>query len=183
MITDANGMPVLQPLIDDASTATFNTAFGIIGQTFKAFSGTRMTQNFRWANQAEQDAQAGMVDGDTGFRTDTGKSYRRYGNAWVFDVMRISASSGKTGPRPAGAVPILQTGRFAAPTNGSGVLPLCPFDFTFPGGVSSIQLTSGQGAAAAPVLNADTMTTASFGAIIPSAPNANVVIYWTAIGW
>lgn len=31
MITDANGMPVLQPLVDDASTATFNAAFAQIG--------------------------------------------------------------------------------------------------------------------------------------------------------
>lgn len=31
MILDANGMPVLQPLVDDASTATFNTAFAAIG--------------------------------------------------------------------------------------------------------------------------------------------------------
>lgn len=31
MITDANGMPVLQPGVDPASTATFNTAFAQIG--------------------------------------------------------------------------------------------------------------------------------------------------------
>ena len=36
MILDANGMPILQPAVDNAETATFNTAFAAIGSAIAA---------------------------------------------------------------------------------------------------------------------------------------------------
>ena len=36
MILDPNGMPILQPAVDNAETATFNTAFAAIGSAIAA---------------------------------------------------------------------------------------------------------------------------------------------------
>ena len=82
MILDANGMPILQPAVDNAETATFNTAFAAVGTAFSGFTGTRQIQSFLWADNAARTAQTGMVAGDEGYQTDTDTAYRYDGTAW-----------------------------------------------------------------------------------------------------
>ena len=83
MILDANGMPILQPAVDNAETATFNTAFAAVGTAFSGFTGTRQIQTFVWADNAARTAQTGMTAGDEGYQTDTDTVYRYDGAAWV----------------------------------------------------------------------------------------------------
>jgi len=83
MILDPNGMPILQPTIDNAETATFNTAFAAVGTAFSGFTGTRQIQTFVWADNAARTAQTGMTAGDEGYQTDTDTAYRYDGTAWV----------------------------------------------------------------------------------------------------
>ena len=82
MILDANGMPILQPAVDNAETATFNTAFAAVGTAFSGFTGTRQIQTFVWADNAARTAQTGMGAGDEGYQTDTDTAYRYDGAAW-----------------------------------------------------------------------------------------------------
>ena len=79
MITDANGMPVLQPLVDDASTATFNAAFAQIGTVI----GSQDIKSYKWANASARNAQAGMSEGDLGYQRDSKFVYVYSGTAWV----------------------------------------------------------------------------------------------------
>ena len=76
MILDPNGMPILQPTVDNAETATFNDAFAAIGNT-------RQIKTYKWADNAARTAQTGMVAGDEGYQTDTDTAYRYDGTAWV----------------------------------------------------------------------------------------------------
>lgn len=70
MILDGNGMPVLQPLVDNASTATFNTAFAAIG--------TKTSANYKATSpsvgsQAERDSIfPSPVQGNRVYRRDVG---------------------------------------------------------------------------------------------------------------
>ena len=82
MILDANGMPILQPAVDNAETATFNTAFAAVGTAFSGFTGTREIQTFVWADNAARTAQTGMTAGDEGYQTDTDTVYRYDGTSW-----------------------------------------------------------------------------------------------------
>lgn len=79
MQTDANGMPVLEPLVDPASTATFNTAFGLIAGGVDQM---RPIRSFKWANAAARNAQTGMTEGDIGDQADTNEVWRYSGSAW-----------------------------------------------------------------------------------------------------
>lgn len=74
-------MPVLQPLVDDANTATFNTAFAMIG-TATANLSNHEGYTYRWANDAERLAQAGMRDGDEGYQVSSGFYYTYIAGAW-----------------------------------------------------------------------------------------------------
>ena len=76
MILDPNGMPILQPTIDNAETATFNDAFAAIGNT-------RQIKTYKWADNAARTAQTGMVAGDLGYQTDTDTYYTYDGTSWV----------------------------------------------------------------------------------------------------
>ena len=75
MILDPNGMPILQPTVDNAETATFNDAFAAIGNT-------RQIKTYKWADNAARTAQTGMVAGDEGYQTDTGTLYTYDGTSW-----------------------------------------------------------------------------------------------------
>ena len=75
MILDPNGMPILQPTIDNAETATFNDAFAAIGNT-------RQIKTYKWADNAARTAQTGMTAGDLGYQTDTGTLYTYDGTSW-----------------------------------------------------------------------------------------------------
>ena len=75
MILDPNGMPILQPTVDNAETATFNDAFAAIGNT-------RQIQTYKWADNAARTAQTGMGAGDEGYQTDTDTAYRYDGTGW-----------------------------------------------------------------------------------------------------
>jgi len=75
MILDPNGMPILQPTVDNAETATFNDAFAAIGNT-------RQIKTYKWADNAARTAQTGMAAGDEGYQTDTDTAYRYDGTAW-----------------------------------------------------------------------------------------------------
>lgn len=86
MITDANGMPVLQPLVDDASTATFNAAFAQIGSVVSGV--TPGITTYRWTSQTAQNNQTGMVEGSIGYRTDTDIYYTYTGSAWTYLISR-----------------------------------------------------------------------------------------------
>ena len=68
-------MPILQPTVDNAETATFNDAFAAIGNT-------RQIKTYKWADNAARTAQTGMVAGDEGYQTDTDTAYRYDGTAW-----------------------------------------------------------------------------------------------------
>ena len=83
MILDPNGMPILQPTIDNAETATFNDAFAAVGNAVVAVENVRQIQTYKWADNAARTAQTGMVAGDEGYQTDTGAAYRYDGAAWV----------------------------------------------------------------------------------------------------
>lgn len=74
MILDANGMPVLQPLVDDASTATFNTAFAAVGTAFAGMNGVV-------TNIAALDAVTGASPGARYFMTAPGTGIERM--VWV----------------------------------------------------------------------------------------------------
>ena len=76
MILDPNGMPILQPTVDNAETATFNDAFAAVGNT-------RQIKTYKWADNAARTAQTGMGAGDEGYQTDTGAAYRYDGTVWV----------------------------------------------------------------------------------------------------
>ena len=76
MILDPNGMPILQPTVDNAETATFNDAFAAIGNT-------RQIKTYKWADNAARTAQTGMGAGDEGYQTDTDTYYTYDGAAWV----------------------------------------------------------------------------------------------------
>ena len=79
MILDPNGMPILQPTVDNAETATFNDAFAAIGNT-------RQIKTYKWADNAARTAQTGMTAGDLGYQTDTGVQYYYSGSGWVADT-------------------------------------------------------------------------------------------------
>lgn len=85
MIIDANGMPVLQPLVDDSSTATFNAAFAQVGTVvgpLTAGFAQRQIRTFKWANAAARTAQTGMSEGDVGHQIDTRVTYLYTSSAW-----------------------------------------------------------------------------------------------------
>ena len=75
MILDPNGMPILQPAIDNAETATFNTAFAAIGNL-------RAIKTYKWANATARGLQIGMSAGDMGYQTDNKVYYAYTGAAW-----------------------------------------------------------------------------------------------------
>ena len=75
MILDPNGMPILQPTVDNAETATFNDAFAAIGNT-------RQIKTYKWADNAARTAQTGMTAGDEGYQTDTDTTYIYSGSVW-----------------------------------------------------------------------------------------------------
>ena len=83
MILDANGMPILQPAVDNAETATFNTAFAAIGTAIGTFKNSRQLQTFSWANAAGRTGQTGMANGDRGYQRDTKVSYMYDGVSWL----------------------------------------------------------------------------------------------------
>ena len=82
MILDPNGMPILQPTVDNAETATFNDAFAAVGNAVVAVENVRQIQTYKWADNAARTAQTGMVAGDEGYQTDTDTAYRYDGAAW-----------------------------------------------------------------------------------------------------
>ena len=82
MILDPNGMPILQPTVDNAETATFNDAFAAIGNAVVAVENVRQIQTYKWADNAARTAQTGMVAGDEGYQTDTDTYYTYDGAAW-----------------------------------------------------------------------------------------------------
>jgi len=96
MILDPNGMPILQPAVDNAETATFNTAFAAVGTAFSGFTGTREIQTFVWADNAARTAQTGMTAGDEGYQTDTDTGYRYDGAAWNEVVSETHLQLGTT---------------------------------------------------------------------------------------
>ena len=56
MILDANGMPILQPAVDNAETATFNTAFAAIGSAIAGavpIASTTVSGSAEFATDAE----------------------------------------------------------------------------------------------------------------------------------
>lgn len=95
---------------------------------------------------------------------------------------QVIAGSGKSGPMPAGAQPIIQTGRVSATTDGWGRVTVT-FDSPFPGGVSSVMLLTASGTGTSLVLNADTLSVNGFQAIAPSVGNVAIVFYFLAVGW
>ena len=89
MILDPNGMPILQPTIDNAETATFNDAFAAIGNAVvavenavAAVENVRQIQTYKWADNAARTAQTGMTAGDEGYQTDTDTTYIYSGSVW-----------------------------------------------------------------------------------------------------
>ena len=82
MILDPNGMPILQPTIDNAETATFNDAFAAIGNAVVAVENVRQIKTYKWADNAARTAQTGMTAGDEGYQTDTDTAYRYDGAVW-----------------------------------------------------------------------------------------------------
>ena len=82
MILDPNGMPILQPAVDNAETATFNDAFAAIGNT-------RQIKTYKWADNAARTAQTGMTAGDEGYQTDTDTYYTYDGAAWVEAIPEV----------------------------------------------------------------------------------------------
>ena len=90
MILDPNGMPILQPTIDNAETATFNDAFAAIGNAVVAVENAvvavenvRQIKTYKWADNAARTAQTGMGAGDEGYQTDTDTYYTYDGSAWI----------------------------------------------------------------------------------------------------
>ena len=104
MILDPNGMPILQPAVDNAETATFNTAFAAVGTAFSGFTGTRQIQTFVWADNAARTAQTGMTAGDEGYQRDTKVAYRYDGAAW--DEVYNTEDSGWVSPTISDGTPI-----------------------------------------------------------------------------
>ena len=89
MILDPNGMPILQPTVDNAETATFNDAFAAIGNAVVAVENAvvavenvRQIQTYKWADNAARTAQTGMGAGDEGYQTDTDTYYIYDGTSW-----------------------------------------------------------------------------------------------------
>ena len=83
MILDPNGMPILQPTVDNAETATFNDAFAAVGNAVVAVENVRQIQTYKWADNAARTAQTGMTAGDEGYQTDTDTYYTYDGTAWI----------------------------------------------------------------------------------------------------
>ena len=83
MILDPNGMPILQPAIDNAETATFNDAIAAVGNAVVAVENVRQIQTYKWADNAARTAQTGMGAGDEGYQTDTDTNYRYDGAGWI----------------------------------------------------------------------------------------------------
>ena len=75
-------MPILQPTIDSAETATFNDAFAAIGNAVVAVENVRQIKTYKWADNAARTAQTGMVAGDEGYQTDTDANYHYTGSVW-----------------------------------------------------------------------------------------------------
>ena len=82
MILDPNGMPILQPTVDNAETATFNDAFAAIGNAVVAVENVRQIKTYKWADNAARTAQTGMTAGDEGYQTDTDTTYIYSGSVW-----------------------------------------------------------------------------------------------------
>lgn len=102
MITDSNGMPVIQPLVDDASTATFNTAFGLIGTSLATrgfFRGTQAArETFRTSGQAQKGDHWQDTNGDE-------REWKYSGTAWIVE-------------------PIVRSGAFGGVTDSSGIVTI-----------------------------------------------------------
>lgn len=93
MITDSNGMPVLQPLVDDASTATFNTAFATIGTSYanrRFFSGTADERN-AWSGSGKAKVGDHWQDSNGDRR-----EYVYTGSAWGAELKMKAGTFGGT---------------------------------------------------------------------------------------
>lgn len=194
MITDANGMPVLQPLVDDASTATFNAAFAQIGTVIAGISGGQALKTYKWADQTQQNAESGMTEGSIGYRTDTDIYYTYTGSAWTYLISRaipvpVTLASGVTAAsatayRTGSEVHlfIVEAQRTAAWTTGATVATVGSSSVDRPvGSLPAVAIQGGTGAPAQGLIQA-TGTVSIYGASgSGSSGRISIAASWIAL--
>ena len=88
MILDPNGMPILQPTVDNAETATFNTAFAAIGS---AIAGLQRSMRKSFSTKVALDAFTGW-QGLVGFIEETDEEYIWWGSWKPWNLNRASCA-------------------------------------------------------------------------------------------
>lgn len=78
------------PLFDDNSPFdpiqnVFNSQSQALNTALNNLVSVRQIQTFKWANDAERNAQTGMVNGDEGYQTDTNTGYKYVGGVWQIE--------------------------------------------------------------------------------------------------
>lgn len=96
----------------------------------------------------------------------------------------VKIIQGKNGPAPAGATPIIITGRFTGTTSAAAnSIILHTFPTPFPNSCAVLLPTTTAGSANNPVVNADQLTKSSVSLVIKDAPSKEVTVSYIAIGW